>query len=264
MIHIDYPGTREPDKEWLKKAKELTDALCAEPDRKARNKIIDDNSAFWGEIKDWLEEFSGGKCWFSEARDSYSHWQVEHFRPKKEAKEPARDGYWWRAFDHLNYRLCGSVGNAKKGSYFPLRPGTAAAQRPEDDCDSEAPFLLDPTIKGDVTLLTFAERGIAVPAEAEGWPHERAKVSIERYKLNRHPPLARSRERVWNECSNDAIHLEMLMAQQAKSHSPTRQAKIDFISDKLTDRTRPTSEFSSVARAFLLQHPRQSMRNLIA
>ena len=38
----------------------------------------------------------------------YSHSDVEHFRPKKEAKAldaNSRDGYWWLAFDYMNFRV---------------------------------------------------------------------------------------------------------------------------------------------------------------
>src|SRR5688572_16055458 len=187
MIHIKFPNGKKPSAAWLARAEILTDDLKNAPDRAARSRIIDDNAALWGEVKDWLMEFSDSKCWFSEARDTFSHWHVEHFRPKKEAKDPDRDGYWWRAFDYLNYRLCGGVGNSKKGSYFPLRPGTEAATRPTDNCDDEAPVLLDPTREDDVMLLTFADGGRAAPAENAGWLRERAERSIERHKLNDHP-----------------------------------------------------------------------------
>ena len=49
---------------------------------------------------------------------------VEHFRPKLEVKElykeQNREGYWWLAFDYHNFRVCGNVGNRKKGGWFPL------------------------------------------------------------------------------------------------------------------------------------------------
>jgi hypothetical protein len=264
MIHINYPNGKAPPEEWLKKAKALTDRLKAAPDRATRNKIIDDNSSLWGEIKGWLETFSDGKCWFSEARDNYSYWQVEHFRPKKEAKDPNRDGYWWRAFDFRNFRLCGSVGNAKKGSYFPLREGCMPAQCPDDNCDDEAPLLIDPTVESDVMLLTFCEGGMAVPAEQDGWLYHRARESIERYKLNDHPPLCRARETIWNQCRVEVSELDKLMSEQKKKHSPSRQEAMRRISKRLKDRTRPAAEFSSVARAFLLQHPRNWAKNCIA
>jgi hypothetical protein len=263
MIHVNYPNGKKPSKAWIKKANALTNALKAAPDKQARDKIIDDNSRVWGEIKGWLRSFSYGKCWFSEARDKYSHLQVEHFRPKKEAKDPDRDGYWWRAFDYLNYRLCGSVGNAKKGSYFPLRTETEAAKCPDDNCDDEAPLLIDPTVEGDVMLLTFADGGMAIAAQSDGWQHERAKRSIELYKLNEHPPLSRAREDVWTKCRLDVYELEILLAEQNNKYSPSRQKDINAIAKRLADRARPTSEFSSVARAFLSQDPRSWVRGLL-
>lgn len=268
MIHINYPNNKKPRQKWLKQAKTLTDRLKAAPDKAARDKIINDYSHFWGEIKGWLEGFSYGKCWFSEARDLCSHWQVEHFRPKKEAKDPTdqnRDGYWWLAFDYLNYRLCGGVVNAKKGSYFPLRAGTTAAKCPEDNCDDESPLLIDPTVESDVILLTFAEGGKAVPSESEeGWHRERALKSIERYKLNDHPALTQARRDLWNACLVDAERMEFLIAQEMDRPSPSRKQEIKEIAKRLHDRTRPTSLFSSVARAFLSQHPKAWARRLIS
>src|SRR5215212_10273362 len=102
MIHISFPNGQKPPDDWLERAGSLTDRLKAAPDKASRNQIINENSTLWGEIKEWLEGFSHGKCWFSEARDTCSYWHVEHFRPKKEAKDPDRDGYWWLAFDFRN------------------------------------------------------------------------------------------------------------------------------------------------------------------
>lgn len=268
MIHINYPGGREPDPKWLEDAKALTERLKKAPDKAARDKIIDENADFWGQIKDWLGTFSDNKCWFSEARDVCSHWQVEHFRPKKEAKDPAasnRDGYWWLAFDHLNYRLCGGVVNAKKGSFFPLRAGTGPATCPEDNCDDESPLLIDPTVASDVMLLTFAEGGKAVPSEQEeGWYRERALKSIERYKLNAHTALSREREQVWNACKADVELMEELLTQEREGRpSPTRRERIKQAADRLCARTVPSAEFSAVARAFISQSPKAWVRRLM-
>lgn len=268
MIHIEYPAGKEPKREWLLKARELTEKLKKAPDKAARDKIIDANAAFWGELKGWLEEFSHGKCWFSEALDTCSHWQVEHFRPKKEAKDPGasnREGYWWLAFDYLNYRLCGGVVNAKKGSYFPLRPQTGAATCPEDNCDDESPLLIDPTVLSDVRLLTFAEGGKVVPTvQDDVWDRERALRSIERYKLNEHPALSRAREQVWNDCRKDAETIVALIAEQNIRFSPSRKQEIKNIMERLKKRTKPDKPFSSVARAFLFQYPADWAQGLIA
>lgn len=269
MIHINYPAGKKPPADWLEKAEALTNELKAAPNKAARDKIIDDNAHLWGEIKEWLEGFSNGKCWFSEARDTYSHWQVEHFRPKKQAREPERDGYWWRAFDYLNYRLCGGVGNAKKGCYFPLQIGTLPANCPEDNCDDEAHVLIDPIRKSDVDLITFSNGGVAVPAFADGWDRERAVKSIERYKLNGYPPLRRAREEVWNRCKVLVDELERLIierkkAEDAGKHSPTRNEKIESTKLALHDMTVPSAPFSSVARAFLLHDTRAWARYCVA
>lgn len=269
MIHINYPNGQKPPDEWLNKAKELTKRLNATTDKATRDKIINDNSSFWGEIKEWLEGFSHGKCWFSEARDTCSYWQVEHFRPKKEAKDPDRDGYWWLAFDFLNYRLCGSVVNVKKGSYFPLKPGTQPATCPQDNCDDEAHVLINPIRKDDVDLITFSNGGVAVPSESDGWGRERADKSIKRYKLNDHPPLLRARQDVWNKCKMCVDELQEHInlrkeAEEAGKHSPVRDEKIEKLKRDLREMTLPSAQFSAVARAYLLQDHRKWVRYCIA
>jgi hypothetical protein len=50
--------------------------LQAAGDTEARNALIDAKSQHWGKIKPWLLALSAGKCWFSEARDIYSHMEV--------------------------------------------------------------------------------------------------------------------------------------------------------------------------------------------
>lgn len=120
------PWTESKWQAWLGKSNEYREKLIEyheAGDIEARNKFIDDHSLHWGKLKPWLEALSLGKCWFSEAKELFSHYDVEHFRPKKEAKVldgTVRDGYWWLAFDYTNFRLCGNVGNRKKGGWFPL------------------------------------------------------------------------------------------------------------------------------------------------
>jgi hypothetical protein len=264
MIHIDYPNGQKPPTDWLERAEALTEQLKQAPDKAARNVIIDANQQLWGEIKEWLGTFSHHKCWFSEALDTCSYWQVEHFRPKKDVKDPDRDGYWWLTFNHLNYRLCGGVVNTKKGCHFPLRPGTVPAG-PEDNCDDEARVLIDPIRKADVDLITFSDGGQAVPFEPDGWNRERALRSIERYKLNDHTPLRRGREEVWNRCRLLVDELQVLFAEEREfgRHSATRQERIERLKRDLKAMTLPNAPFSAVARAFLLQDPRPWARQCL-
>ena len=169
---------------------------------KARNKLIDDNSDHWGKLKPWLLALSAGKCWFSEARDIYSHMDVEHFRPKKEAKGidgNSHDGYWWLAFDYTNFRACGNVGNRKKGGWFPLKAGSLCSSYGNRCEESETHYLLDPIDADDVNLLAFDEEGKAMAApDTSVWEKNRVDETIKRLKLNEHEALAEERRKVWS------------------------------------------------------------------
>ena len=113
MIHINLEG-KEPPAAWLKKAHRLITGLEKITDPAKRAKFIDRHSDLWSELKPWLSELSHGKCWYSEAKEIYSFYDVDHFRPKNRAKQlddTEREGYWWLAFDWHNYRLCGGIGN---------------------------------------------------------------------------------------------------------------------------------------------------------
>src|SRR5690348_1321805 len=85
--------------------------------------LINAKSKVWGGLKDRLLGLSKQKCWFSEAKDCFQDWDVEHFRRKSSAKNldgSEREGYWWLSFDWKNMRVCRRVGNNKKGTFFPL------------------------------------------------------------------------------------------------------------------------------------------------
>jgi hypothetical protein len=133
----------------------------------ARNEVIDDNDDHWSDLKPWLFALSHGKCWFTEARDIASHQDVEHFRPKKEAKDldgSTRDGYWWLAFEYSNFRAAGNVPNRKKGGWFPLHKDSALSTFEARCEENETPYLLDPIRQTDVDLLAFDEEGNAIAA----------------------------------------------------------------------------------------------------
>ena len=104
MRFIDMTSLELPDG-WEAEAKACLDAMEQATSRAERDQVIDANAEVWRALKQSLSRLSSDKCWFSEARDVFSHMDVEHFRPKKSAKElngETRDGYWWLAFAREN------------------------------------------------------------------------------------------------------------------------------------------------------------------
>jgi hypothetical protein len=252
MRHIAL-RTRNPDASWARRADALIDRLRGAADAAARNEIIEQNRGLWGELKQWLLELSHGKCWFSEAKDCFSHWDVEHYRPKKSAKDDdgtAHDGYWWLAFDWQNFRICGNAGNRKKGAYFPLRAGCARCQ-PFADLRYEQPALLDPTDEDDPVLLYFNMEGRAVPAPhiQDAWERTRVTRSVERYNLD-FPPLMDGRKTVWAECwSRLQEYLREVALYQGDPANAIAKDRLKQAARRVRELIREDQQFSSVARA---------------
>ena len=266
MRHIPLHDNR-PDPSWCERAVDLLDQLKAAPDADARNDLIDSNSALWRELKEWLLELSHGKCWFSEAKDCFSHWDVEHYRPKKSSKHErcaTYHGYWWLAFDWRNFRICGNVGNRKKSSFFPLREGCARVD-PYGDLRYEQPLLLDPADDDDPNLLFFNLMGDAIPAPhvMDVWERERVIYSVERCKLD-YPPLTDRRKTVWGECwSQIQIYLAELARYQADPTNVIAKECFKIAVRRIRALIREDKEFSSVARACILSSGDQRVTSLL-
>jgi hypothetical protein len=219
----------QPPADWLQKAATATVELEAEEDAVKRQLLIKKKAAVWGELKDWLLSLSNQKCWFSEAKDCFQHWDVEHFRPKAKAKnldKTERDGYWWLAFAWKNLRACGRVGNAKKGTFFPLGSNYCATSA-NRDTDDEVPYLLDPVVKSDCALLSFNQIGEAIPAPgADSWSEKRVKVSVEQYELD-FEKLILQRKLIWDTCKTMINEIQNLMQDQAAQPGAAKKARIE-------------------------------------
>ena len=251
MIHIDTSALK-PSAKWIAKADELTRKLTDATTKLERDDVIDNNYQ-WRAYKEDLKKLSYGKCWYSEAREIYSHYHVDHFRPKKRATDSDnidRGGYWWLTYDWTNYRLCGSVGNTKKGDYFPVRHHKANG--PADPLDDEIYYFLDPTNADDVKLLNFDEEGKAIPANPEEreWEHIRASETIKWFDLN-YSDLKDERKRVWIRTADGIRQVELL--RKAYNENPTNtkggQLKTEF--EKLRRQIAPCTELSSTIRCCL-------------
>lgn len=270
MRHIDIEG-HEPSKEWLEESDRLTAELIAlheAGDIAGRNKLIEDNAKHWGELKEWLLELSHNKCWFSEARDIYSHMDVEHFRPKIEAKEldgTTRDGYWWLAFDYRNFRACGNVGNRKKGGWFPLQAGSVVSTYNNPCEESETHYLLDPTDADDVDLLAFDEEGRAIPAPgATDWEVRRVEETIKRLKLNEHEALTQERRKVWQRMSLEIEQYQRFKLRCGAGGNPVAKARASVHARNIRSMTRETQELSAVAKWCVLFRNDERLSKLVA
>lgn len=217
---------------------------------KERNELIDKHSGHWGKLKPWLLALSGGKCWFTEARDIASHLDVEHFRPKKaarNAKGPERDGYWWLAFDYMNFRIAGTVPNRKKGAWFPLRHGSPCSTYVSRCEGDEIPHFLDPTNAHDVTLLAFDEEGKAVPAPGiPRWDYVRVWRTVDRLKLSEHQALAEERRKVWQNTTK-LINKYLQALTKARTSAAARE-QVKTAARDILCLTKPETELSAVAK----------------
>lgn len=253
------PWREEQWRAWLAKSKQLVNDLAAldvAGQRDERNALIDANSAHWGELKGWLLALSAGKCWFSEVRELYSHYDVEHFRPKKEAKAldaSVRDGYWWLAFDYTNFRACGNVGNRKKGGWFPLQYGSLCSTFAHPCEESESRYLLDPVDEDDVAMIAFDEEGKVIPMPGiSAWNQERVMETVKRLKLNEHVALAEARRKVWHQVDKLIDDFAIAKARCGGGNNPVAKEKLRQVRARVREMTSPIAELSAVARWCLL------------
>lgn len=266
------PWTEQKWKTWLDSAKKYQEKIIEfniQGEREKRNTFIDSKSAHWGKLKSWLQVLSHGKCWFSEVKDLYSHYEVEHFRPKKERREidgKVHDGYWWLAFEYTNYRLCGNVGNRKKGGWFPLRSGSIKS---EFDCrceESETYYLLDPTDPCDPELLAFDEEGKAIPSPSceSDWERQRAEETIKRLKLSEHELLTEERKIIWQKLNMEIDQYLTAKSKLATGCNPGIREKVKAHLNNIKSYTLPTAELSSVARWCLYFRNDEKLLRLVA
>lgn len=254
---------------WLAKSDRLVQelaALTASGQITDRNDLIDRNSAHWGKLKPWLLTLSEGKCWFSETRDLYSHYDVEHFRPKKEAKAvkgTKRDAYWWLAFDYTNFRVCGNVGNRKKGGWFPLRYDSQYSRFTRRCEGDEIPHFLDPANAHDVTLLAFDDEGKAVPAPGiSRWDRVRVFRTVERLKLTEHNALTEERRKVWQKVTTQ-ISIYKAALNDAR-HSAAARERAKIAAREISVLTRSNAELSAVAKWCVLLRNDPNLSRLVA
>lgn len=269
MIYIDLSKFK-PSNEWLEKSQKLLEQLHAVRDDKvARDMIIRKNKNVWKELKEDLKKLSYGKCWYSEAREIFSHYHIDHFRPKLEVIDaftddnPNKDGYWWLAFEYTNYRLAGSIGNVKKSNHFAVKSNCARC--PEDDYNVEEIYFLDPTRQNDYKKLAIDENGKirSLNPTKETWDFKRANYTIDCLHLD-YPDLEDARRRKWKKIKMKIDEIDIAEVEYNNNPTPTKRIELDNLIESVRKMLAPCEELSSTVKACLKASRRDWAIDLLA
>lgn len=190
MRYIDFSLIDKNDPEvkaWVDKAEDALNNLKMRITHEERAEFFK-NNRLWSEFKPILIKFYGEKCWYSECTLEGSFGDVDHFRPKNKSTNECRkiilaDGYWWLAYDYLNYRLscekCNrSFDGGGKNDIFPLKTGTLPALNPNSNDEN---ILLDPCSLVDVGLIDCDESGNIISLSNDAYDILRVAVSEKVY-----------------------------------------------------------------------------------
>jgi uncharacterized protein (TIGR02646 family) len=260
-VHRSWEAIPVQVKEDLKAAALALDDL---QDAEARREFIKVNAPKWAAVREYLRDMSSGKCWYSEARESVSRYQVDHYRPHGRAKQALKtfaEGYSWLAFDLDNFRLAGVLCNTVnqeysedtigKGDWFPLFDPAVRACLASRDFSKESPILLDPVDPDDPYKLVFQDDGSVHPdpdmAEAE---RSRVQSAIEYLGLSQ-SQLNRARRKTWRDCFKRAVKYNRIAKKPKGARTAEECETLDELTGELIAMSKAKSEFASVARCCL-------------
>jgi hypothetical protein len=269
MIYVHRDQTIIPEK-VLKVAERAQKHLETLTSVDERREYIKKKSHIWRAFGRYLAQMSHEKCWYSESPDPHSFFDVDHYRPKLEAKRTEEQtdtpGYEWLAFSWENFRYAANCANRLltnhetgvvegKGSWFPLLPDSIVASWDDRCVDKEKPILLDPVDRRDVRLVDIADDGMVVPSKfAVGSDKLRVTTSVKMYGLNL-PRIKAARMRLMRKVKSDIeTALETLEAVQKPDVTDDFADSIPTERhwESLTEYTLPTQPFSAAARHVLI------------
>lgn len=202
MRRIDYDPTKIAyPTNWKERAAKLLEELSNAEDSVARRQVLGNPAnRIWSELKSELRKLSHGKCWYTEAPQTGTDVDVDHYRPKGRVAEllsavPPHEGYWWLAYEPANYRFSCIVANRRrhdveagktggKADHFPIQHEADRAYA--GDHAAEKPLLMDPCVAHEPELITFKADGEAMErfSEAQAYKHAKASQSIALYSIN--------------------------------------------------------------------------------
>jgi hypothetical protein len=263
-VHRDWGVIPEPIKDALTAAAQALDAI---KDQDARQRYIKDNAEKWAAVREYLNSMSHNKCWYSEAKERVSRYQVDHYRPHGRAKQALKtfaEGYSWLAFDLDNFRLAGVLCNTAnkehssqsvgKSDWFPLVDPAKRATLKARDCSIESPILLDPVDPDDPSKLLFEVDG-SVRADPDLPEDVQANISsaISYLGLNQ-GMLNMARRGIWRRCVS-AINKYNRIAKKPKGERTREELEtLIELRGELVGMSKASSEFAAVARCCLRAH----------
>lgn len=226
-----------------------------------RAEHIRKNSKIWRDFKDYLSQ-----CWYSESPEPQSHLDVDHFRPKLEARRDEKicdkPGYEWLAFSWENFRLSAQLSNRPvrnqetdvtdgKGSWFPLADGSPRACWENRCVDDERPLLLDPANVEDVRLIEVRGDGRMGPSKyCYGTDKARVRESIVRLGLDL-PRLKEARLRVMRRVEELTEILAQMLEASENDDGFADKAPRKAMIRAIRDRTHPCEPYAAAARSQL-------------
>lgn len=268
MIYVRRDPNLIPEKvlRVAERAQAKLEALAPEK----RAEFIEKKSHVWRGFARYLANMSYGKCWYSESDCVQSFKDVDHFRPKKQAKRSdteTDDGYPWLTFSWDNFRLAAQRSNqinrdddtdesVGKGAWFPLMVGGKRATWDDRCIDDERPVLLDPTRLADVRLIEVTATGQMGASKFCLGDYERRRVSDSVKLLGLDLPGLRSaRQRTMRLMQELLDQLQRTLAQAEsgamESEFLATKLPIDGQLNQLRRLTRPSEPYAAAARAQL-------------
>lgn len=195
MRYIELIGPIPPRKQAaLNRRKDKVDEKLTITAKK--NYIKSTNT--WGLLKHWLSELSHGKCWYCESNSERAASDVDHFRPKagvtcNRSELTNHDGYYWQAYEWLNYRYsCQRCNRSEKDNDILFGKHNEFSLCDENQrnytptcVNDEKPKLLDPCKEGDAKLLAHLVSGAVEPCYPNGTgEYDRAVYTCQTFGLN--------------------------------------------------------------------------------
>ena len=261
-VHRDWDQVPDEVKVALKTAAAELDAIA---DAKKRKAYINANRTKWSAVRDYLSGMSHGKCWYSEAREAVSRYQVDHFRPHGRAKQAAKDyceGYSWLAFDAENFRLAGMLCNTVnqeyseesigKGDWFPLRDPATRASIQSRSTGRETPILLDPIDPEEPYWLWFDQDGNVVPDPELTEPRKALVEQAITFLGLRQSMLNRRRRSRLRICLRAIRRYKEADALPRGERTARDTANLNEARGELLAMSAPTGEFAAAVRCLLI------------